>query len=51
MNDKQTLYTIVYKTQAWAAWETQRAVIEEAVIEFNGMAQAQEVLRKIMDMK
>ena len=51
MNDKQPLYTIVYQTQAWPAWEKQREDLEEALLEYSELTEANEVIRKIMDMK
>lgn len=50
MNDKQPLYTIVYKTQAWPEWEKQRESVEESMLEYSELKEANEVLRKIMDM-
>jgi hypothetical protein len=51
MNDKQPLYTIVYKTQAYPEWERQREQIENAMLEYSEFKEANEVLRRIMDMK
>lgn len=51
MNDKQPLYTIVYQTQAWPEWEKQREAFEEVLLEHSELTEANEVIRKIIDMK